>query len=128
MEVQEKSPQQLAAEFVMPEPEIGTPVFFYAYDNRQHPKLGFVTRLGRTGKNVQIVTFDRHVHDSVKHADDPRLKWNNDHRDSGSWDYSDEWKRLKDEREHIKARIDALEHAATKSVVKRSSRSKKTEE
>ncbi len=128
MEVQEKTREQVAQEFVMPEPETGTPVFFYAYDNRQHPKLGFITKIGRTGKNVQIVTFDRHVHDSVKHTGDPRLEWNNDHRESGSWDYSDEWKRLEEERESIKSRINALEHTATKSVVKRSSRAKKTEE
>lgn len=128
MEIAEKSREQIASEFVMPEPEIGTPVFFYSFHNKQHPKLGFVTKLGRTGKNIQVVTFDRHVHDSVKHVDDPRLDWNNDHRESGSWDYTDEWKRLEAERENMKAQIAALEHTATKTVVKRSSRAKKTEE
>lgn len=112
----EVDPQQQAHDFVMPEVQLGTAVFFYPNHVTTHPHLAWVTKIGKTGKNIVLRTAERMVYDSVKHVDDPRLDWNIDHRESGSWDFTDEWKRLEEERRLIKARLDALEHQATKSV------------
>lgn len=114
-----KTVEELAHEFVMPDVELGSPVMFHRNHDVQNPILGFIVRIGRTGKNVVIRTSDRHVHESVKHVDDPRLDWNIDHRESGSWDYTPEWKRLEKERHDLEARVSALEHTATKTVSRR---------
>ena len=123
-----KSPQELAREFVMPKVELGTAVFFYPNHNLTHPHLAWIVNIGKTGKNVVLRTAERMVYDSVKHVDDPRLDWNVDHRESGSWDFTDEHKRLEREREDLKARVAALEHSAVKQVVKAAPKRKKTEE
>ena len=115
----EVSPQQEAHDFEMPKVQVGTAVFFYPNHVTTHPHLAWVTSIGRTGKNLVLRTAERMVYDTVKHVDDPRLKWNVEHRESGSWDFTDEWKRLEEERRLIKARLDALEHQATKSVTAR---------
>ncbi len=116
---EKKTPAELAHEFVMPDIELGSPVMFHHAHDTTNPQLGFVVRIGRTGKNVVIRTSDRHVHESVKHVDDPRLDWNIDHRESGSWDYTPEWKRLEKERHDLETRVAALEHTATKTVSRR---------
>tara|TARA_R100000458_G_C8264971_1_gene240130 strand:- start:1135 stop:1524 length:390 start_codon:yes stop_codon:yes gene_type:complete len=123
-----KSPQELAREFVMPKVELGAAVFFYPNHNLTHPHLAWIVNIGKTGKNVVLRTAERMVYDSVKHVDDPRLDWNVDHRESGSWDFTDEHKRLEREREDLKARVAALEHSAVKQVVKAAPKRKKTEE
>lgn len=114
-----KTVEQLAHDFVMPDIELGTPVMFHRAHDVQNPQLGFVVRIGRTGKNIVIRTSDRHVHETVKHVDDPRLDWSVDHREFGSWDYTPEWKRLEKERHDLEARVSALEHTATKTVSRR---------
>ena len=105
--------------FEMPFVEVGAAVFFYDRHDTQHPQLGFVARKSRTGKNIVIRLATGHVHDTVRHVDDPKLAWNVDHREGGSWDFTDEWKRLEREREQLKARIDALELKATKQTTRR---------
>ena len=121
-----KSPHQLAQEFVMPEVKLGTAVSL-PQSQLTHPHLAWIVNIGRTGKNVVLRTAERMVHDSVKHVDDPRLDWNVEHREAGSWDFTDEHKRLEKEREDLKARVAALEHTA-KRVVKTATKRKKTEE
>ena len=119
MKTEEKTPEQIAHEFVMPEVQLGTAVMFHPNHDLTHPHLGWIVRLGKTGRNCVIRTSDRMVHDGVKHVSDPRLDWNNDHRESGSWDFTDEHKRLEKEREELKARVAALEFAATKTAGRR---------
>jgi len=111
--------KQEAEKFVMPKIKLGSPVFFYDRHDLANPILGFVARHSRTGKNLVIRTTDGHVYDGVRHVDDPKLTWNHDHRESGSWDYTDEWKRVERERDLIKARLDALELKATKQTTRR---------
>ena len=115
------SPEEkvLAETYVMPSVKLGSPVFFYDRHDLANPILGFVARHSRTGKNLVIRTTDGHVYDGVRHVTDPKLTWNHDHRESGSWDYTDEWKRVEEEREEMKARIAALEHSATKTATRR---------
>ena len=71
-------------------------------------------------------TADGRVFEGVRHVDDPKLEWNNDHRENGSWDFSDEWKRLEKERQELKSRIEALEHTAAKTVSRRRKKSEST--
>ena len=112
----EVSAQKEANDFQMPEVKLGTAVFFYPRHITTHPHLAWVMKIGKTGKNIVLRTAERMVYESVKHVDDPRLDWNVDQREFGSWDFTDEWKRLKEEHRLINARLDALEHQATKSV------------
>jgi hypothetical protein len=123
-----KSPRELSQEFVMPEVELGTAVFFYPNHNLTHPHLAWIVNIGKTGKNVVLRTAERMVHDSVKHVDDPRLDCNVDNCESGSGYFTDEHTRLEKEREDLKARVAALEHSAVKQVVKAAPKRKKTEE
>lgn len=103
-------------EYKMPEIRIGAPVLFYPYHNLKHPFLGFVVSVTSSRRNVSIRTTNGHVHDGARHVTDPKLTWNADHRENGSWDYTDENKALEKERQEILARLDALEYTATKST------------
>ena len=111
-----------ASDFFMPEVELGTPVFYFPFHNLNAGRLGFVVEVSRTGRNVTIKAPSGATWDSVRHVEDPKLSWNSDHREGGSWDFTDEHKRLEKERHEIKARLDALEFSATKST----GRTKKT--
>ncbi len=71
-------------------------------------------------------TADGKIMEGVRHVDDPKLEWNNDFRENGSWDFSDEWKRLEKEHKDIEARIAALEHTAAKTVSRRRKKSEDT--
>ena len=113
-------------EFSMPEVMEGTAVFFHAAHNTNEPRLAWIIKVSRTGRNVMLRTADGRVFEGVRHVDDPKLEWNNDHRENGSWDFSDEWKRLEKERQELKARIEALEHTAAKTVSRRRKKSEST--
>ena len=115
-----------AIKFEMPQVLQGTAVFFYPFHDQGQPRLSWVVRISRTGRNLMLRTADGKIMEGVRHVDDPKLEWNNDFRENGSWDFSDEWKRLEKEHKDIEARIAALEHTAAKTVSRRRKKSEDT--
>jgi len=103
-----------AHKYEMPDVEVGTPVMYHAFHDTLHPSLAFVVKKSLTGRNVMLRHTSGQIYEGVRHVDDPKLTWNNDHRESGSWDFTPEWKRLEKERNDVKSRIDAIEHSLTK--------------
>ena len=117
--------------FKMPEVEVGTPVTFYANGLKEgtEPRIGFILRISRSGRNVVIRTAEGGHYESVRHIDDPKLQLNSDHRENGGWDFAEFHKQELKEREEIRARLAALEFSATKKTVRRKKASdSKTEE
>lgn len=113
--------QEELQSYTMPEVEIGTPVTFYANGLKEgtEPRIGFILRISRSGRNVVIRTASGGHHESVRHIDDPKLQLNSDHRENGGWDFTGYHKQELKDREEIKARLSALEFSATKNTVRR---------
>ena len=113
--------------FEMPDVALGTPVTFYLNGLRDgtEPRIGFVLRISRSGRNVVIRTAEGGHYESVRHINDPKLRINSDHRENGAWDFTDFHKAEEKKRQLIDARIAALEHSATDKIIKSASTSKK---
>lgn len=77
--------------FEMPEVAIGTPVTFYATGMVEgtEPRIGFVVRMSRSGRNLVLRAAGGGYYESVRHIDDPKLKINADHRENGAWDFTE---------------------------------------
>ena len=93
--------------FEMPGIDLGTPVEYFpnAVRNSGEPRLGFVVRVSRTGRNVVIRTSDGGWFDAVRHIDDPKLQLNQDMRENGAWDRTEYDKELNKRLESIDKRI-----------------------
>ena len=121
--------QEEIQSFQMPEVEVGTPVTFYSNGLKEgtEPRIGFILRISRSGRNVVIRTAEGGHYESVRHIDDPKLQLNSDHRENGGWDFTEFHKQECKEREELRARVAALEFSAAKkhcSSEKKSSDSK----
>ena len=77
--------------FEMPEVVIGTPVTFYTTGMVEgtEPRIGFVVRMSRSGRNLVLRAAGGGYYESVRHIDDPKLKINADHRENGAWDFTE---------------------------------------
>jgi len=77
--------------FEMPEVAIGTPVTFYTTGMvaGTEPRIGFVVRMSRSGRNLVLRAAGGGYYESVRHIDDPKLKINSDHRENGAWDFTE---------------------------------------
>ena len=83
--------------FEMPEVVIGTPVTFYTTGMvaGTEPRIGFVVRMSRSGRNLVLRAAGGGYYESVRHIDDPKLKINSDHRENGAWDFTEYHKETK---------------------------------
>jgi len=101
----------LEMEFDMPIVSEGTPVAFFPKGRRDNsvPRMGFVIRISRSGRNLMLRTADGAIFDAVRHLGDPKLRINSDHRENGAWDYTDHHKRETKEREDLKNRLARIE-------------------
>jgi|TARA_R100000808_G_C2154923_1_gene166444 hypothetical protein len=97
--------------FQMPSVQVGTPVEFYITGTREgtEPRIGFVLRISRSGRNVVIRTADGGHFDAVRHIADPKLQLNADQRENGAWDFTEFYKSELEERRNILERLEALE-------------------
>ena len=96
----------------MPKVAAGTAVIFYPTGRRDsHVTVAFLVRTSRTGRNVMLKTVDGLVYDAVRHVSDPKLEINSDHRENGAWDFTDEYKLMRDSYRDVLARVEALEGA-----------------
>jgi hypothetical protein len=101
----------LEMDFDMPIISEGTPVAFFPNGRRDNsvPRMGFVIRISRSGRNLMLRTADGAIYDAVRHLGDPKLKINSDHRENGAWDYTDHYKKELSERENMKNRLARIE-------------------
>jgi|TARA_R110000824_G_scaffold180900_4_gene361504 hypothetical protein len=97
--------------FEMPDVDVGTPVEYYpnAVLNSGEPRLGFVVRISRTGRNVVIRTSDGGWFDAVRHIDDPKLQLNQDMRENGAWGRTEYDKELSKRLNTIEDRLASMQ-------------------
>lgn len=97
--------------FNMPSVCVGTPVEFYTTGTREgtEPRIGFVLRISRSGRNVVVRTAEGGHFDAVRHIADPKLQLNADQRENGAWDFTEFYKAELEERRNVMERLEALE-------------------
>ena len=97
--------------FEMPEVVIGTPVTFYATGMVEgtEPRIGFVVRMSRSGRNLVLRAAGGGYYESVRHIDDPKLKINSDHRENGAWDFTEYHKDTKLAAAELAERLNRIE-------------------
>jgi len=97
--------------FEMPEVAIGTPVTFYAngMESGTEPRIGFVVRLSRSGRNLVLRAAGGGYYESVRHINDPKLQINSDHRENGAWDFTEYHKSLETSRKALAKRLNRIE-------------------
>jgi hypothetical protein len=96
--------------FEMPSVDVGTPIEYFPTAVRSgEPRLGFVVRVSRTGRNVVVRTSDGGWFDAVRHIDDPKLQMNQDMRENGAWDRTEYDKELNKRLESIEKRISDMQ-------------------
>jgi hypothetical protein len=101
--------------FEMPTIKVGAPVSFYPTGQAegQYPQLAFVVRISRSGRNVMLRNVNGQINEAVRNIEDPKLQLNSDHRENGAWDFTDEEKRIRTDREELLERVERLETALT---------------
>lgn len=109
-EVRSSRNQEIAA-FVMPRPDRGQAVTWYASGTRDGVgEVAFVLEVGR--RNLVVARASGLAMESVRHIDDPKLKLSVEQRESGAWDFTERDKQLDSQREQLAdltARLTALE-------------------
>ena len=97
--------------FEMPEVAIGTPVTFYANGMVEgtEPRIGFVVRLSRSGRNLVLRAAGGGYYESVRHIDDPKLLLNSDHRENGAWDFTEYHKSVEIASKMLAKRLSRIE-------------------
>lgn len=96
--------------FVMPPTRIGQTVLFFRFGSRDGklPFVGYI--IERKASTVKIKTVDGEIWGAVRHIDDPRLKESEEQRrDLGAWDYTDEEKNEALFKQEVRDRLAALE-------------------
>ncbi len=103
--------QQEAMAYKMPRPSVGQMVVWYRYAQRteRREQAAVVTRIGE--KAIDLWLVGGNVVTGVKHFTDPRLKFNDEQRESGSWDYSRSSQELEARLGEIETKLDAIEEA-----------------
>lgn len=103
--------QKEAMEYKMPRPSVGQLVVWYRYAQRtdRREQAAIVTRVGEKAIDVWLVGGN--VVAGVKHYTDPRLKYNDEQRESGSWDYSKVQMELEARLGEITTKLEAIEEA-----------------
>lgn len=83
--------EQEIINYKMPEIRVGAPVLWFANGSAMKEAiLGWVTKLGHRGIRVHLCTGV--WYDSVRHMSDPKLKMNQDQRENGAWDYTEDYR------------------------------------
>lgn len=81
----------LMQRYLHPKIGVGTPVRYYpnADHNEKRATCGFVMKVGNASLTL-FIPGSRSVIDAVKHVSDPRLLGASEHRESGSWDFTEQ--------------------------------------
>lgn len=97
--------------FEMPEVRRGATVLYYSSGLRdRHQSIGTVMRVG--ARSVMVKTAEGHIKEAVRHIDDPKLTLNSDQRESGAWDFTEDYVFIRT----LDERVTALEQGVTPSV------------
>jgi len=95
-------------DFTMPHIQGGTTVLWYPFGIRDgnKPQVAIVTRVSGRNVNLFQMISGANIQHS-RHIDDPKLTLNADQRESGGWDYTDEFKDQVLWREEVARRLAA---------------------
>src|SRR5688572_8889207 len=77
--------------FEMPRPCMGQCVAWYPSGTRLNSEIAFITRVSK--KNVELQRASGTYMTAVRHIDDPKLQLNEDQRESGAWDFTEQDKK-----------------------------------
>lgn len=117
--------------FKMPFVRVGQPVLWFPGGQRtgKDPHVAFV--LKASTRNMTLKTIGGMRYDAVRHLDDPKLKMNEDQRENGAWDYTDEfkaqqkrWDEIQEQLAQMETRVKATEAANTALVAERARKGK----
>ncbi len=101
--------QSAIENFQMPYVKVGQPVLWFPGGLRtgKDPHVAFVLKASQ--RNMSLKTIGGMRYDAVRHIDDPKLKMNEDQRENGAWDYTDEFKDQKARWDLIEEQLAAME-------------------
>lgn len=94
--------------FVMPYVSAGVPVKWFPFGVRdgRDTEIAFVVKA--SGRNVNLRTAAGGFKSAVRHVDDPKLSLNAAQRESGAWDFTDDWYQSNKNRSDIEKRLAQL--------------------
>lgn len=94
--------------FVMPLVSSGMPVRWYPFGVRdsREAEIAFVVKA--SGRNVNLRTASGQFRSAVRHVDDPKLTLNAAQRESGAWDFTDDWYQESKNKSDIEKRMAQL--------------------
>lgn len=97
--------------YKMPRPTVGDIVVWYRHAQRidRREQAAIITRVGE--KAVDVWLIGGSVVTGVKHYTDPRLRLNDEQRESGSWDFSKGFLQLQAKLGEIESKLEAIEQA-----------------
>lgn len=105
--------------YKMPQPMLGQVVKFWREGIRgRAPVIAWVTTVAPRAIGVRTVNGTGST--ECRHADDPKLSWENSIRENGCWDFTDDYYENKNKVEEMYGRLNKLEDAVAKLTVQAS--------
>jgi hypothetical protein len=95
--------------FTMPFATPGMPILWYprgTYD-RTTCSVAYMIHCGH--RTAVLLTSTGQRRDAVRHVSDPKLSLSEDQRENGAWDFTDEYKRMKQMEASLMSRLGAIE-------------------
>lgn len=97
--------------FEMPDVHRGATVLYYSSGLRdRHQSIATVIRVG--ARSLMVKTAEGHIKEAVRHINDPKLTLNSDQRESGAWDFTEEYLFMQE----LADRVATLEQGVAPSV------------
>lgn len=111
--------QQMIDAYKMPQPLLGQVVKFWREGVRgRSPVAAWVTTVAP--RAIGLRTTNGTGSTECRHADDPKLSWENSIRENGCWDFTDDYYVQKKTTEDIQGRLEKLEDLVAKLTVQAS--------
>jgi hypothetical protein len=95
--------------FDMPQATAGLPILWYplGQHDRTNCMVAYMIHCGH--RTAVILTSTGQRRDAVRHLSDPKLKLSDDQRENGAWDFTEEYKRVKEMEKTFLDRMDLIE-------------------
>lgn len=120
--LEERPPVEEVQSFRMPPISLGMNVAYFKGAQREAAHMiATVVKVSNSGRSVVLRTAAGHPIESVRHVDDPKLKFSEDASQNGSWDYTPEYKnnqarfaQLQEQIESLRAELKSLQDRKAK--------------
>lgn len=115
--LEDRPPVEEVQSFKMPPISLGMNVAYFRGAQREASHMiATVVKVSNSGRAVVLRTAAGQPVESVRHVDDPKLKFSEDAAQNGSWDYTPEYKdnqarfaRLQEQIESLRAEVKLLQ-------------------